>query len=283
MAIFTNFATLSYNGGTTSSNTVTGELVAGITAEKMAVADAYTRNGTVVYTISLVNGGTTVVRELTVADDLGAYAFNDGTVYPLQYVDGTMRYFVDGILQSAPTVTAGPPLTITGLNVPVGGSAMLLYEAAITGYAPLDADGTIVNTATITGAGLKTPLTVTATIGTKEGAELRIQKALCPATVTENGQLTYTFVIENMGNTAASIADNVVLSDTFNPILKNIQVVYQGTAWTAGTHYTYDETTGVFETLAGQIQVPTATYTQNTDGIWTAAPGTVTLTVSGTV
>ena len=34
MAIFTNYATLSYNGGTINSNTVTGELLETISATK---------------------------------------------------------------------------------------------------------------------------------------------------------------------------------------------------------------------------------------------------------
>ena len=101
--------------------------------------------------------------------------------------------------------------------------------------------------------------------------------------MTENGQLTYTFVIENTGNTAATEAGNAVLSDTFNPILKGLTATYNGTAWTAGTNYTYDETTGVFTTLAGQIQVPAATYTQRADGTWAITPGTAVVTVTGTV
>ena len=283
MASFTNFATLSYNGGTTNSNTVTGELLEVLTAEKSAVTETYTRDGNVVYTLSLVNSGTAALTGLTVTDNLGGYTFDGETVYPLRYAEGTLRYYVNGILQTAPTVTAGPPLTVTGLTVPAGGSAMLVYKADVTGYARPDADGTIVNTATVTGDGLAAPLTASATIGTAEGAELRISKAICPAAVTENGQLTYTFVIENTGNMAAAEAENVVLSDTFNPILKGLTATYNGTAWTAGTNYTYDETTGVFTTLAGQIQVPAATYTQRADGTWAIAPGTAVVTVTGTV
>ena len=33
-------------------------------------------------------------------------------------------------------------------------------------------------------------------------ADLTVSKAICPATVTESGQLTYTFVLQNFGNTA---------------------------------------------------------------------------------
>ena len=43
MASFTNFATLSYNGGTTNSNTVTGELLEALTVTKTAVVKNYAR------------------------------------------------------------------------------------------------------------------------------------------------------------------------------------------------------------------------------------------------
>lgn len=39
MATFTNFATLSYNGGTTNSNTVTGELLETLTATETIVME----------------------------------------------------------------------------------------------------------------------------------------------------------------------------------------------------------------------------------------------------
>jgi len=42
--------------------------------------------------------------------------------------------------------------------------------------------------------------------------------------------------------------------------------------------------TGVFNTIAGQITVPAATYTQNpATGIWTLTPGVSVLKVTGTV
>ena len=118
---------------------------------------------------------------------------------------------------------------------------------------------------------------------TANSAELSISKALSPTTVTENGQITYTFVISNTGNTEATATGNVVVTDTFAPILRNIAVTYNGTAWTEGTNYTYNAATGVFTTLAGQITVPAATFTQNTDGTFTVTPGTATLVITGTV
>ena len=167
--------------------------------------------------------------------------------------------------------------------VPAGGSAVLIYETTATPVAPLATGSSITNTATITGGGLTTPITAQATVETANSADLTISKALSPTTVTENGRITYTFVISNTGNTEATATGNVVVTDTFAPILRNIAVTYNGTAWTEGTNYTYNAATGVFTTLAGQITVPAASFTQNTDGTFTVTPGTATLVITGTV
>lgn len=284
MATFTNFATLSYRGGTTESNTVVGELLEPLTITKTAVMDDYTAKDDVTYVISLVNSGTTALTGLTVTDDLGGYTFNGTTLYPLAYTAGSLRYYVDGALQTtAPTVTAGPPMVITGVDVPASGNVLLIYEATVTDRAPLGTEATITNTATATGAGLPAPLTASETITMETRADLTVSKALSPTTVTEDGQLTYTFVIANSGNAPAEAAEEIVLTDTFDPRLDPIAVTFNGTAWTAGTNYTYDPTTGVFTTLAGQITVPAATYTQGTDGTWTVTPGTATLVITGRV
>ena len=250
MARFTNYATLSYNGGTTDSNTVTGELLATLSMTKTAVMDDYTQKDDVTYVISLVNGGTTAVTGLTVTDDLGGYTLGENTVYPLAYTDGSLRYYVNGVLQTAPAVTAGPPLVVTGVSIPAGGNALLIYETSVTNYAPLGPEATITNTATVTGNGFDQ--TAQETIAMEPRADLSISKALCPVTVTENGQLTYTFVIENAGSVAAAAADNVVLTDTFDPKLNSIAVTFNGTPWSEGVNYTYDTTTGLFQTLPGQ-------------------------------
>ena len=283
MAVFTNFATLSYNGVTRNSNAVTGEIMETIAVEKTAVSTEYSAGDTLSYAVSLVNSGPTDVTGLTVTDDLGAYELDGATLYPLSYVDGTARLIVNGELQAAPTVTAGPPLAFSGIDIPADGSAVLIYEADVTGFAPLAPDSTITNTVTVTGGGVSVPLTASATVGTMDSADLSISKALSPVVVPSNGEITYTFEITNTGNTEAGTADSVVVSDDFDPILSNIVVSFNGTVWTRGVQYSYDEATGAFVTLPGQITVPAASYTQNADGTWTVEPGTATFTVSGTI
>lgn len=283
MATFTNKATLSYRGGTVDSNVVTGELLEVLSITKTAVLDEYTAGETVSYVIALRNSGAAALTGLTVTDDLGGYSFGTGTLYPLTYVPDSATWYINGVLQAAPAVTAGPPLTVTGLSVPAGGNALLIYEAEVSAFASLAAGSAITNTAAVSGGGITATVSAVETITAGQRARLTISKALSPAVVTENSQITYTFVIENTGNASAAAADNVVITDTFDPILKSVSAAWNGTAWTQGTDYTYNDATGEFSTAAGEITVPAATYSQNTDGTWTISPGVSTLTVTGTV
>lgn len=284
MATFFNRATLTYNDNVINSNIVTGEILEVVTATKTALTGEYTTGETVSYAISIVNAGTSPYTNLTVTDDLGAYAFDATTLVPLTYVDGSARLFINGVLQEAPTVTAGPPLTVSGLTIPADSNATLIYSAVANEFAPIDVDGTITNTATVTGGGLSPDITVQATIPAAQGPQLTISKALCPTTVVDNGEITYTFVVQNTGNEPAIATDNLTITDTFDPVLNITSVSFNGTLWTEGTNYTYDETTGAFATVPGQITVPAATYTQDpTTGAFIINPGTATLTVTGTV
>ncbi len=283
MATFFNQATLSYSGGVVNSNITVGELLDALLVTKTAVVDEYNQNSDVTYVVNIINSGTTAFSNLSLTDNLGAYTFGSTTLYPLDYVDGSLTYFVNGVLQADPTVTAGPHLVISGINVPAGGVATVLYTARTNSFAPLDEDAAITNTVTVLG-GCADGITATETITAESGPDLTITKSLSPATVTCGDQLTYTILIQNFGNTAATVADNVIVTDTFDPTLSDITVTYNGTPWTSPANYTYNETTGLFQTVAGNITVPAATYTQNpVTGEWSVTPGTVVITVTGTV
>lgn len=283
MAIFTNQATLTYNGSVINSNIATGELVEVISATKTAVLDTYTQGADITYVIQIVNSGTTAVTGLTVSDTLGAYPFGTGTVVPLDYVNGSVRLYVNGVLETAPVVSAGPPLVISGINVPAGGVATIIYVARVNQYAPLGIEDSIVNTATISGGGI-TDVEVSETVTPVSGARLTITKSISPATVTENGQVTYTFTIQNTGNAPLTIADTASITDTLDPVLTGLTVTFNGVTWSEGVNYTYSETTGQFETATGQITVPAAAYTRDAaTGVWIIDPGVSVLTMTGII
>ena len=283
MATFFNQATLSYNGNTITSNVTTGEIVEVLSAEKTAILPTYEQGGDVTYVISIVNAGTTPYTNLTVTDNLGEYDFGTGTVVPLTYKTGSVRYFVNGTLQPTPTVTDENPFTVTGINVPANSNALIIYEADVNGFAPLASGSVITNEAVISGSGLTNDITVTETVTVVDNPLLSITKSLSPTVVNENGEITYTLTIINNGNTPIVATDDVVVSDTFDPALSNITVTLNGVTLGAGD-YSYNEATGEFATTAGVVTVPAATYTQDpTTGEIVTTPGTAVITITGTI
>ena len=282
MATFTNKATLSFSGGSVDSNTVTGTFLESLSMTKTALVDEYTEGSRLTYIISIINSGSSSFIGLTLTDDLGAYEFEGETLTPLTFVDGSVLYYVNGILQGAPTVTADP-FTISGISVPAGANVTIAYSVDVNEFAPAEAGGTIVNTATLSGPGLAEPIEASETVSTSDSPDLSITKALSPTTVPENGTITYTLTIENNGNTAAVATDNLVVTDVFDPILSNVTVTLDGEPLTEGVDYTYDEATGLFRTTQSRITVPAATYTRQPDGSFVRVPGEAVLVITGNI
>lgn len=284
MAIFSNQATLTYNGNSTNSNIAYGEILDVLTTTKTAIEGTYTPGSLVTYVITLRNTGSTTLTGLTLTDDLGGYVFNGTTVYPLTYEENSVALFINGVPQAAPAVTVGPPLVINGLSIPAGGDATVVYQARANAFADPSAGGTIINTATVTGDGLSAPITATETVTGSTAPLLTISKSINPTQVVDNDRVTYTFVIQNSGNEAVVATDNAAITDIFDPILTALAVTFDGTPWVQGTQYNYNEATGLFTTAAGQITVPAATYTQDpVTGAYSVTPGIATLVVTGTI
>lgn len=285
MATFFNQATLSFGGETVNSNVTEAELLSGLTLTKTAITPVYSVGGNAVYAITLSNMGSVAYNDLTVTDDLGAYTLEGvGTVVPLTYVDGSVIYYLNGVLQPAPTVTAAENLEISGINLPADSTATFIYEATANEFAPIAAGSVITNTASVNGGVGVGVITATAQITVNEEPRLTIAKAVCPAVITDNSELTYTLIVQNLGNTPIAATDGVIVSDVFNPILSDVTVTLDGTTLAEGTGYTYDEATGAFATTDGTLTVPAATYTRNpTTGAITTTPGVAVITITGTV
>jgi uncharacterized repeat protein (TIGR01451 family) len=284
MAIFTNQATLSYNGNSTNSNIAYGELLDVLVATKTAVEGSYTPGQLVTYVVTLRNTGNAPLTGLVVTDDLGGYDFNGTTVYPLTYEVGSAALFTNGVPQAAPAVTAGPPLVFSDITVPAGGDVVIVYQAQANAFADPAVGGSIDNTVTVTGDGLSAPITADETVVANAEPVLSISKSITPVQVVDNDRVTYTFVIQNSGNRAVVATDDAAITDTFDPILSALTVTFDGAVWTQGVQYNYNETTGLFTTVPGQILVPAATYSQDPlTGAYTATPGIATLIVTGTI
>ncbi len=284
MAAFYNQATLSYNNTVVNSNTVTGEMIETLSITKTALDPTYTQGDILAYAVSIVNTGEADYTGLTLTDNLGAYEYNTDTLIPLEYVDGSVHCFVNGVLQDQPSATAaGDTIVFSDLTVPAQGSAVIIYEAAVTGFAPLGTGQSITNTAELAGAGIADTLASSAVSQASQDPELTVSKSVSPSEVAKSGTLTYSFLIGNNGASPALADDNVSLSDVFDPVLNNISVTLNGAAFDRA-NYTYDEDTGSFATVPGTITVPAAVYSQNpATGEWVSQPGTAVLVISGTV
>ena len=282
---FTNQATLSYNGSTVQSNVATGVIESAVSVSKQAVEETYGAGGVVTYIISIVNSGAADAAGLTVTDDLGGYAFGETTLRPLSFREGTLQYYSDGVLQPDPAaeVTEADGLVISGITVPAGGNSTLVYSADVNEFAPLEAGSAITNSVTVAGGGI-CAVSAEDVVNAESSAQLSLFKSVTPVPVAENGELTYTFMMQNSGSAPVTADDGAVISDAFAPTLSDIKVSLDGRQLEVDTDYTYDEDTGVFGTADGVITVPAATYAQDPDtGEISMTPGTAALSVTGKI
>ena len=281
MAQFTNQAQLTYNNIVKMSNLAVGEIQDVLSINKTAVGNDYTANDTITYSVNIINSGSTDLTGLTLNDNLGAYKFGEVSLTPLLYVPNSLKYFKNNILQSPPVVNYDEKsLTVTNFTVPANGSATFLYETSTNEFSPLDKGSSITNTAELTGN--FTSISAFETVDVSDEPELSISKSISPVPVMENGIVTYTFVIQNTGNTA--VESGAVITDIFDPILSNLSVYFNDTQWVLGSDFTYNTSTGLFTTTQNRVTVEAASYSQDpTTGIITVTPGISTLTVSGTI
>ena len=280
MAQFTNRAQLTYNNTVTVSNLAVGEIQDVLSITKTAVNDVYRANDSVAYVINIINSGNTDLMNLTLTDDLGAYDLNTNTFVPLTYSENSLRYFKNNILQPSPNVAGGNSLTITGFMVPAGGSVSFVYETHTNEFTPLQPNSVITNTATLTGS--VTTVSAQETIDVSSEPELSISKSISPIPVMENGNVTYTFVIQNTGNTP--VTGGAVITDTFDPAISNITAVFNDTPWVQGVDYSYDQSTGMFISGTDRITAEAASFDQDpATGVVSISPGTSTLVITGTI
>lgn len=284
MAIFSNQATLTYDGTAIHSNIAYAELIESLSVVKTALTQTYSPGEILTYAVTLRNTSATAITGLTVTDDMGGYFAGTGVVYPLRYVQGTARLFANGVLQPLTVVSGGPPLVFSGIRVEGEGDTVLLYQAEVTAFADPAQGGTIVNTVQVTGCGLPAAITAAETVTARSSPDLTVTKTVTPAQVMPNERVTYTLVIRNMGFVPVVATDNAVITDPLAPVLTDLTVRFEGADWTQGVQYTYSEATGRFATLPGWLTVPAATVTQDpATGEYTVIPGTATLTVTGTI
>jgi uncharacterized repeat protein (TIGR01451 family) len=287
MATIENFATVSYTSGGVSETKVSNlaeiGLESAISFTKTTLGETYGEDEVVTYILSMTNTSTAPITNVSVTDDLGTFVFGTLELTPLTYAPPALL-LIDGqdvsTQLTVDTSTAGL-LVFSFPTLPAGATANIVYRAAVNEYAPLDVDASITNTATLTSDSDCADGTASATINALSAANVSVFKQMSPNPVICGDTVTYTIRIYNYGNIAA---ENVVLTDTFNPAPTNITVSRDGVLL-IGTDYSYVKgTLTVPATATSPVIVPAATFVRDaTTGIVTVTPGMVEYTITGTI
>ena len=287
MATIENFATVSYTSGgiseTKVSNLAEIGLESAISFTKSTLGETYGEDDVITYILSMTNTSASTITSVSITDDLGTFVFGTLELSPLTYTAPALL-LIDGQDVSAQltvdTSTAGS-LVFSFPALPAGATANIVYRAAVNEYAPLDVNASVTNTATLTSDSDCADGTATATITAVSAANVSVFKQMSPNPVICGDTVTYTIRIYNYGNIAA---ENVVLTDTFNPAPENITVSRDGVLL-IGTDYTYvNGTLTVPSTAQSPVTVPAATFIRDaTTGIVNVTPGMIEYTITGTI
>ena len=284
--IITNQASIAYRYNNQSasavSNVASAVLNDTLGVEKVSLENVYRLGDEITYVITITNDGGSALTNVSVTDDLGTYTVGTQTVTPLTYT-GPAILFIDGVYNGNITPTVGADgINFNVVALSAGSVAQIIYKAAVNNFAPLDTGAQVTNIVTVTANSINAPVSDSNTITVGNYADVTITKSMTPSDIVDGDVLTYTFVINNYGNTEAT---DIVLTDTFDPAPENITVQINGVAAPA-TDYSYVNGVLTLPTAPGatELSLPSATITQNpTTGEVTVTPSSLTVTVTGAI
>ena len=287
MATIENFATVSYTSGgvteTKVSNLAEIGLESAISFAKTTLGDTYSEDSVITYILSITNTSANTVSNIEITDDLGSFVFGTIELTPLGYTAPALL-LIDGQDVSAQLTvddTTAGSLVFSFPTLPAGATANVVYRASVNEFAPLDLNSAIVNTATLTSDSDCADGSASATVTAASAANVSVFKQMAPNPVVCGDVVTYTIRIYNYGNIPA---EDVVLTDTFNPAPDTITVSKDGVLL-GGSEYSY--VGGTLTTPVGTgtpVSVPAATFTRDSEtGILNVTPGVVEYVITGQI
>ncbi len=287
MATIENFATVSYTSGgiaeTKNSNLAEITLDSAVALQKNSLGDTYGDGSELTHILTITNTSTSPINNVSVTDDLGTFAFNATELTPLTYIGPALLLINGQDLSAQLTVDTDTPgsVTFSFPTLPASSSASIIYKTNVNEFAPLAIGSNITTTATLASDSDCADGEATEVINAAEAANVNVFKQMSPNPVVCGDTVTYTIRIYNYGNIAA---ENVVLTDRFDPAPTNITVSRDGTAVPI-TDYTYEN--GLLTVPAGTgtaVTVPAATFTTDpTTGAVAVTPGIVEYVITGTI
>ncbi len=287
MATIENFATVRYtsNGveATRVSNLAEIELESSVSLSKTPLSSVYGENSTLTYILTVQNTSGAPLSNVRIEDNLATFSFNTAELTPLSFAENAIL-LINGQNSTAQlTVDDSDPAQLVFIiaSLPSGATANIVYNVQVNEFAPLEEGSTLVNTATLSADAECASGTASATVTVESGANVTVFKQMSPNPAVCGDTLTYTIRIYNYGNAAA---ENVQITDSFDPAPSNITVTRNGVAVPA-TDYVYEN--GVLTVPADTATadtVPAATFTRDpVTGVVTVTPGVVEYVITGTI
>ena len=279
--IITNQASVRYRYGATDatalSNIATALLAQPLTVDKSSLETVYRTGEDLTYILSFTNGGSTALTNVTLEDTLGTFTIGTTSVTPLTFVPDALLY-INGINNGTITpVVSANSITFTVPSLPAQATALILYKVTPNEFAPLVDPASITNTVTANADGLTEAATDSLTVTADQYADVDIIKSM----TTDGSVITYTFDITNAGNAPA---EDIVLTDAFDPAPTSITVSVNGTVIPA-SDYTYAGGVLTLPNATGDVlSLPAATITTDpVTGAVSVTPSSLTVTVVGTL
>lgn len=287
MATIENFATIRYTSGgvteTTVSNLAQVSVTSSVTLTKLSLNRSYGSDSLLTYILTVQNTSGSALTGVRLEDNLGTFVYGSAELTPLSY-GGDAILLVNGQDETASLTvdsSVASSVTFSLPSLPSGATANVVYSARVNEFAPLGADGTVVNTATLSADSDCADGTATVTLPAEEDANISVFKQMSPNPVVCGGTLTYSIQVYNYGNASA---EDVQLTDSFDPIPTGITVTRNGVTL-SDTEYTYVD--GVLTITAGSATgdtIPAATFTRDSaTGVVSVSPGLVEYVITGTI
>ena len=287
MPTIENFATVSYTSGgiaaTKVSNLAEIQLESSLSFSKTTLGSTYSQDTPVTYILSLTNSSTAPILGIRITDDLGTFAPISTEYTPLTYIPPALL-LINGHDASASltvdTSVAGE-LTFSFPTLPTGATANIVYNASPNAFAPLEAGGSITNTATAVSETACANGEATATVRVLESADIEVVKSMCPNPVVCGDTVTYTIRVYNYGNLPA---EDIVLSDTFSPAPTGITVTRNGVVLPESGYTYIDGTLTVPPTATEGDTIPAAAFIRDPEtGEVTVIPSVIEYVISGII
>ncbi len=286
--IITNRATVNYNSGAATavaySNTTSTVLNGSLSITKSSLSGEYRIGQELTYIINVTNNGGTAAQAVGITDDLGTFTEGTNAVTPLSYV-GTAQLFINGIFVSDIDALVGNNSVYFEIeSIPAGSTAQIIYRARVNELACFAVGAAITNTACaefVCNCPCTESVCDSFTIPVEEYADLRVTKSVCPNPVTCGDRLNYVIDISNYGNIDA---DEVVITDVFDPALEEIAVTVNGEILAENRFRYVGGVLTISRATGSEITVPASTCTRDEEtSRINIIPGKATVAVSGII